>query len=296
MQSLSGRHAVLTGASRGVGMRLATALAERGVNLTLAARSPSELDAVRETVAKLGVRAVAVPTDVVEEGQRTALLATAEAEIGPVDILINNAGVEWAAFYAEQDPAEIAQTIAVNLTAPMLLTRAALPAMVRRRSGHVVNIASAAGKSGTPFEAAYSASKFGLVGFTYAVRAELAGTGVGASVICPGFIAEDGMYARFADQGLRAPAILGVSPMRKVTDAVITSIVKDRVEMVVNPTPLRPLLAIEAMAPGVHSLVMRWMGVTRIFSAAAEQQASERQASEQQASEHHAAERRAGDR
>jgi short-subunit dehydrogenase len=269
MENLAGRHAILTGASRGVGMHLAVALAGRGVNLTLAARSASELDTVRDRVAARGVRAIAVPTDVVDEAQRADLLARAEAELGPVDILVNNAGVEWSSFYAEQDPAEISQTIDVNLTAPMLLTRAVLPGMVQRGRGHIVNMASAAGKSGTPFEAAYSASKFGLVGFSHAVRAELDGKGVGCSVICPGFIAEDGMYARFAELGLRSSWILGVSPMRKVTEAVITAIVKNRAEIVVNPTPLRPLLALETAAPGIHPRVMRAMGVTDLFGRAA---------------------------
>jgi short-subunit dehydrogenase len=246
-------------------MHTAVALAQRGVDLTLAARSVAELELVRKRVAELGVRAVAVPTDVTEEDQRAELLRRAEAELGPIDILINNAGVEYAAFYAEQDPAQIAQTIEVNLTAPMLLTRAVLPGMVARGAGHIVNMASGAGKSGTPFEAAYASSKFGLVGFTQSIRVELRGRGVGASVICPGFVADDGMYARMEDEGLRASWILGVSPMRRVTDAVISAIVKDRAEILVNPTPLRPVLTLEAIVPAVHPWVMRTLGVTELF-------------------------------
>ena len=171
---------------------------------------------------------------------------------------------------ATQDPAEIEQTLTVNLVAPMLLTRAVLPAMRARRQGHVVNIVSAAGKSGTPFEAAYSASKFGLVGFTHALRGELDGTGVGCSVICPGFIADDGMYARFAESGLKASPILGVSKMHKVTEAVVDAIRKNRAEIIVNPTPLRPVLMVDVVAPGLHPNVMKAFGVTRLFKAAAE--------------------------
>jgi short-subunit dehydrogenase len=270
MERLNGRHAVLTGASRGVGMHLALALAKEGVNLTLAARSAGDLQTVRDQVVALGCDAIAVPTDVGDADQRAALLAQAEAALGPVDILVNNAGVEWSAFYADQDEAEIHQTMTINLTAPMLLTRAALPSMIKRGEGHILNLASAAGKSGTPYEAAYSASKFGLIGFSHALRAELSGTGVGCSVVCPGFIADDGMYARFADQGLKASPILGVSKMSKVTGAVIDAIKKDRADVVVNPTPLRPVVALETIVPGVHGWMMRTLGVTELFAKAAQ--------------------------
>ena len=271
MENLAGRHAVLTGASRGLGVHMARALAAEGLVLTLAARSVTELAAVRD---EIDGKCIAVPCDVADADQRAHLVQHAEAELGPIDILVNNAGVEFASFYSTQDLAEIEHTISVNLLAPMLLTRDVLPAMVRRGQGHVVNIASAAGKSGTPFEVAYSASKFGLVGFTQALRSELRGSGVGCSVLCPGFVADDGMWARFAEQGLTSNRILGVSTPANVTAALLTSIRKDRAEIVVNPTPLRPLLALEAIAPGLHPWFMELMGVTKLFRRGAALRAS----------------------
>ena len=271
MENLAGRHAVLTGASRGLGVHMARALAAEGVALTLAARSVAELGAVRD---EIDGTCIAIPCDVADTDQRAQLIERAEAELGPIDILINNAGVEFASSYATQDLAEIEETISVNLLAPMLLTRGVLPAMVRRGRGHVVNIASAAGKSGTPYEVAYSASKFGLVGFTQALRSELRGSGVGCSVLCPGFVADDGMWARYAEQGFTVSPLLGVSPPAKVTSALLTAIRKDRGEIIVNPTPLRPVLALSAIAPGLHPRFMEILGVTKLFRRGAALRAS----------------------
>ena len=262
MENLTGRHAVLTGASRGLGVHMARALAAEGVVLTLAARSIAELAAVRD---EIDGKCIVVPCDVADAEQRADLVQRAEVELGPIDILINNAGVEFTSSYSTQDLAEIEHTISVNLRAPMLLIRSVLPDMLRRGQGHVVNIASAAGKLGTPYDVAYSASKFGLVGFTQALRSELRGSGVGCSVLCPGLVADDGMWARFAEQGLTSNRILGVSTPADVTAALLTAIRKDRAEIVVNPTPLRPLLALEAIAPGLHPRFMEIMGVTKLF-------------------------------
>jgi short-subunit dehydrogenase len=267
MNDLAGRHALVTGASRSLGRHIARALAAEGVKLTLAARSAADLETLGQ---ELGTPAVAVPTDVTDEQQRRRLLEKAQSAWGPIDVLVNNAGVEYSSPYARQDPAEITQTLEVNLAAPLLLTRAVLPPMIERRGGHIVNISSASGKTGTPFEAAYSASKFGLVGCSQALRAELHGTGVGCSVICPGFIGGEGMYARMEAAGIKAPRLIGVSPIQKVAAAVVTAIKEDRAEVVVNPTPLRPLLALQQLAPGAQPVLMRALGVTDLFRRAAQ--------------------------
>jgi short-subunit dehydrogenase len=262
MTELRDAHVLVTGASRGLGKRIAVALAAQGARLTLAARTADQLRPVADEIGG-GTRAVAA--DVSDTEQRAALVERAQSEGGPIDILVNNAGVEWASAFADQDPDEITQTLQVNLVGAMLLTRAVLPTMVERRRGHVVNMASLSGLSGTPYEAAYSASKFGLVGFSQALRAELRGSGVSCSVICPGFVADDGMYARMAQRGATAPRMVGVSSIEKVVDSVVATIRSDDALVIVNPSPMRPLLALQTLVPAAHGALMQRFGLTGMF-------------------------------
>ena len=176
MKNLRDRNAILTGASRGLGVHLARALAREGVNLVLAARSVDALDEVREEVNSLGVDAVSVPTDLTDTGQVRNLAQEAERRLGPVDILVNNAGVQLTRPFEDHPPESIELAVQVNLLAPMLLTRALLPGMLARGRGQVVNMSSLAGKIGLPLSALYSATKAGLVMFTHSLRTELAGT------------------------------------------------------------------------------------------------------------------------
>src|SRR5207244_2510946 len=162
------------------------ALAARGANVVLAARSGAGLEASREAITAIGVKAVAIPTDLTVASQRRALLEQAESAIGPIDILVNNAGTEGFGTSSELTDESVEHAILVNLTAALLLTRAVLPGMLVRGRGHVVNIASGLGKMALPFAVSYSASKHGLVGATHALRAEYRGAGVGFSVICSG--------------------------------------------------------------------------------------------------------------
>ena len=266
MKELRNKNAVLTGASRGIGPYIARALAEEGVNLALAARSALELEAVAAELAALGARAVAIPADVSDDAARRSLLQQAEAQLGPVDILVNNAGIEQVYSFAKQAPEEIARIINTNLVGSLLLTRQALPGMLERRRGHIVTIASLAGKRGMAYIATYSATKAGLIEWTGALRAELEGTGVSASVICPGFVADAGMFAGY---GRKAPRLAGTVPPARVAQAVVRAIRNDRGEVIVSPSPIRPLLALNTAAPGLGAAIVRRMGVVRFFRAVA---------------------------
>ena len=135
MKEIKGTTALITGASRGIGVHIAKALAQRGVNVALAARSEAGLEASRNAVSALGVKAVAIPTDVSVASQRTALIERVESEIGPVDILVNNAGIESSRAYTDFSEQAVEQMIAINFTAALLLTRAVLPGMLARRRG-----------------------------------------------------------------------------------------------------------------------------------------------------------------
>src|SRR5690348_7569580 len=145
MQQLAGKAVVLTGASQGLGAVMARALADAGADLLLAARSADKLAEVARSLPP-GARVVTVRCDVTQASDREVLVHRALEAFGRVDVLVNNAGIEELCFYAEQDPAVIPRIIETNLIAPMLLARALLPAMLARGSGHIVNIASLAGR------------------------------------------------------------------------------------------------------------------------------------------------------
>ena len=185
MKDLRNANAIVTGASRGLGVHIARALASSGVNVAVAARSAQQLEAVRAELVSLGVKAVGIRADVTVAAERQELVDRATAELGPIDILVNNAGTEQCSRYTDLDPTQIEAMVNLNLTAPLLLIRAVLPGMLDRGKGHIVNLSSGAGKVAQPFDAVYSATKFGLVGATHALRAEYLGSPVGFSVVCP---------------------------------------------------------------------------------------------------------------
>lgn len=267
MKHLRGATVIVTGASRGIGVHIARVLAREGMNLSLAARSADELDEVRTEMEALGVRAVATVCDVTVAGDRARLLERTEAELGPVDVLINNAGIEVVAHFETSNEDDLVRTLEVNLTAALLLTRAVVPGMLERGRGHVVNIASGAGKVGVPFGVAYSTSKHGMVGMTHALRAEYHGRPVGFSVVCPGFVTDVGMYARWS---VRAPRIAGSARPEKVATVVRRCIVANKAEVIVNTPPLRPLVLLHNAAPRVTPAVLKVFGYSGVFQEVAD--------------------------
>jgi short-subunit dehydrogenase len=240
MKDLRGRTAIVTGASRGIGVFIAKALAEEGVNLSLTARSADELDKVRIDIESMGVMAIATVGDVSIAADRARLIERTETELGPVDILVNNAGIDIVRHFQEAAESDFTETLAINLEAPILLTRAVVPGMLQRGRGHVVNIASGAGKVGVAYGTSYCASKHGLVGFTHALRAEYERSNVGFSVVCPGFVTDVGMYDRWEREGVKAPRIAGSSKPEKVASVTVACIRKNRSEVIVNTPPVRP--------------------------------------------------------
>jgi short-subunit dehydrogenase len=267
IMDLRGKNALLTGASRGLGPYIARALAEKGVNLALTARTAEALGASAKEVSALGVKAVAIPADVTDQAGRKRLLERAVAANGPIDILINNAGIEWICEYTKLSPELIEQMIQTNLVAPLILSRLVLPEMITRDSGHVVMMSSLGGKKGSPYSATYAATKAGLIEWTSGIREELRGTGVSASVICPGFISDAGMFAEY---GKGAPRLTGESPPGKVGDAVVHAIERDVAEIIVNPGPKRLLSITNAISPGAVSWLLRRFGVYEFYRQQAE--------------------------
>jgi short-subunit dehydrogenase len=170
--NLAESRVVVTGASRGIGADLATLLASRGARVALVARSR---DSIAKLAAELG--GDSYPADLADASAIEPLVQTIESD-GPIDVLVNNAGVDLTGGFTEIEPERITELIAVNLVAPMLLSRAVIPAMRARGRGHIVNVSSLAGTNALPGVAAYSTSKAGLSHFTAALRAECKGTGI----------------------------------------------------------------------------------------------------------------------
>jgi short-subunit dehydrogenase len=266
MRNLNNRVVVLTGASRGLGPYMARALRAEGTKLVLASRSQPELESVAAEVRDLGGKATVVTCDVTSSADRQALIDAAISAYGRVDVLVNNAGIELTAHFERQPEDEISRIIDVNLTAAMQLARAVLPGMLERKSGHVVNIASLAGKVAIPFSIPYAASKAGMIGFTESFRAEFRKRGVSASVICPGLVTEAGMYKDMQDQsGVKENFLAGaVSPARVASD-VVKAIKRDRPEMLVYRGPGRVVSGLAEFAPGLFERVFPLFGTNKLF-------------------------------
>jgi short-subunit dehydrogenase len=255
---LRGSTALVTGASAGIGLAVARRLAQAGANVVLAARRPEPLEEAAAALHAMGVKALAVPTDVARLDALEALVARAIAEFGTIDVLVNNAGIEAFAHYEELPPERIAETIHVNLTSSLLLTRLVMPHMLKAGRGHIVNMASTAGKFGTVFGATYGATKAGLINFTQAIRAEYRGRGVSASVVCPGFTNQGGIYDRMREQaGRKSPPWVGSTTTDRVAAAVIRAIERDKPELMVNWPPLRPIMSFAAAFPTLGGALIR---------------------------------------
>ncbi len=184
-RSLHGTVVAITGGARGIGRATATALVRQGARVAI-----GDLDgplAEREAAA-LGGGTLGLPLDVTDRGSFERFLDEVERALGPLDVLVNNAGIMHMERFVEEDDAAAIRQVDINLHGVITGSRLAVRRFVARGSGHLVNIASSAGKFGIPGVATYSATKFAVVGLTEALRAELQGTGVQLSVVMPGLV------------------------------------------------------------------------------------------------------------
>jgi NAD(P)-dependent dehydrogenase (short-subunit alcohol dehydrogenase family) len=180
--------ALVTGGSRGLGLVLARELVRAGASVAICARDEAELARARADLERSGVRVLALRSDITQRDQVDALLAQVRDRLGPIDVLINNAGTIQVGPMEEMTPEDYDHALRVHFWGPLFTTLGVLPEMRRRRSGRIVNIASVGGKISVPHLLPYSASKFALVGFSEGLRGALLRHGIFVTTVCPGLM------------------------------------------------------------------------------------------------------------
>jgi short-subunit dehydrogenase len=257
---------VITGASRGLGVEMARRFAREGAKLALAARSGSELEKVRAELEAQGATAIAAPTDVGDLASLRALVKEVTSSLGPIDVLVNNAGLEEPIDFELASLESIEEITSVNVLGVLWLTRLVVPGMIERRSGHIVNIASIAGLTPVPHNTVYCTTKHAVVGFTRALRLELAEHGIGVSVVCPGTV-DGGMYLKWT---AKAPAAVGrMVTMQEVAEGVVQSVLRNKGEVLVSKGLTKLGDVTFALAPELAGKIMGRTGVLDYLSAQA---------------------------
>jgi short-subunit dehydrogenase len=224
----------ITGASSGIGEALAKALADEGATLILTARRTERLEALRGQLREPS-KVHLLPGDLGDPAAIEPLARKAEALVGRIDVLVNNAGISQRTKALETRIEDVRRLMEINFFAPIALTNAVLPAMLARRSGHIVIISSVAGYVGTPLRSSYSASKHAVRGYYDSLRAELHESGVGVTIACPGYInteiTEHAIAPGGGEHGRRDKAIRnGLSP-EACAKAIARAIAQGKSEM-----------------------------------------------------------------
>jgi short-subunit dehydrogenase len=214
----------ITGGTRGIGLATAQACVRAGMAVAIGARNGSQSAEVAD---QLGDRAVGFALDVRDGGQFEAFLDRAEEHIGPLDALINNAGILHTGAFVDEDPADTQRSLDINLNGVMIGTRLALRRFLPRGHGHIVNMASAGGEIALAGEATYAASKHAVVGFTRAIRAETRGTGVRTTIVLPGFTDTDMCNGLEMTRGMR------LARPDEVGDAIVAALRTGKEELYV---------------------------------------------------------------
>ena len=261
---LRGARALVTGATGGLGQAIARALAAEGVELVLSGR---RLDVLEPLAKELGATAIAAELSDLNDVNRLL------GEAGDIDILVANAALPSSGNVLEYTPEQIARSITVNLHVPILMARAAALAMTSRKRGHIVMIGSVSGITPSVASSLYNAAKFGVRGFTLGFRQDLDGTGVGISLVEPGFVRDAGM---FAESGGKLPRGVRTVTPEDVARGVVNAITKDRVETVVAPLELRVGARFGSVFPGFNAKVQKMGGGDKVAGSIVEGQRDKR--------------------
>ena len=221
---LSGQTALVTGASRGIGKAIALALGSAGAKVACIARSEDKLKETSDAITAAGGTAAIYPCNVTESETVNNVVESLVEDWGQLDILVNNAGITRDTLIPRMSDEEWDDVIATNLRSVFLFTRSAIQAMMRKRSGRIINISSVSGLMGNPGQSNYSASKAGIIGFTQTVSREIAGRKVTVNAICPGFIATemtDALGPALQDEVKKRVPAKRLGQAEEIADAVL---------------------------------------------------------------------------
>jgi short-subunit dehydrogenase len=275
---MEARNAIVTGASHGIGEYIARALAARGMNLLLVARSEPELARLAKELRSRDTTVAIAPVDLANRHAAQLVVAAAAAELGAVDVLVNNAAVELQRRFHTLETDEIETVIRVDLIAPIELTHQLLPGMLARGYGRIINISSLAGHVGFPYTEAYAASKDGLIAFSRVLRNDYRRSGVSASAIILGAVKGAGLGQRTLDElEAKTNTAFMVGP-EKVARAILRAIDKDKAEIVVMPGPGRLMKALMDLFPGFGPALTRMSGGDRFMTTVADYREAQRAA------------------
>jgi NAD(P)-dependent dehydrogenase (short-subunit alcohol dehydrogenase family) len=256
-RSLSGKVVAITGGARGIGKTTAQALIRRGCRVAL---GDLDREPVEKTAAELGAGTVAIELNVTDRDSFTAFLDEAERQLGPMDVLINNAGIMPVTPFEEESDDSIRRQLDINVYGVIVGTQLAMRRMKTRGSGHIVNIASSAGKAGVPGIATYAATKHAVVGLTEAVRAECAGSGVELSYVMPITVNTQLIEGLSDKRGVKR-----VEP-EDVANEIVDALELGKVDVYV-PRQLRASVVMGALLPRkAREAVARFMGVTEVMT------------------------------
>jgi short-subunit dehydrogenase len=234
VRELKDRRILITGASSGIGRSLVGKLASRGARVILAARSAPALDALAQEISAHGGHALAVPADVTREDDRQRLFETVAAQVGGLDVLVNNAGVASFGHFAESNEDILRQVMEVNFFAPAELMRQAIPLLRQGHQPAIVNVASMCGRRGLPAWPEYSASKFALCGLTEALRGEMARFDIDVLLIVPGLTQTDLHTHMLRNEGRMRIDFSGGMPAEAVADNIARAIERNQTETVLG--------------------------------------------------------------
>jgi len=263
---IKNKNVLITGASRGIGCYIAHEIAKYGGNVALLALSSDlmHLQSLEKELMQFNINAKSFTADLSDNQQISDVIKKIAEKFGEIDIFISNAAIESVGIFEHQTEHVIEKTVAVNLLAPLLITKKLLPKMLTRKSGHIVAISSFAGKLGSPYQSVYSATKAGLNKWILGMKREFKGSGVSFSVISPNYVSNAGMYAdvlKKTNEDLRTPKVAGEVTPQKVARMVVRSIMKDKTDKIVG-APL--LIAVSILNELVPNFVTSMLGFFKI--------------------------------
>jgi len=255
-KTVKGLVVLITGASSGIGWETALMLARQGAKLAVAARREQRLASLVDEINAIGGEALAIPTDVADQAQVERMVSSTIERFRRIDVLINNAGFGIFAPVEETSAEDMRRIMDVNFMGAFYAIRAVLPVMKAQAGGHIINVSSVAGKRALPFSGAYCSTKFAMQALSESLRAELAGTGIDVSVICPAATATEFLQAARTYRGQKLKPVGPVQSASDVARTIVKCIQHPRRE--VYPfAPARLLTVINAIAPSIVDRVLR---------------------------------------